>query len=620
MCGISGILSFNDSPVSRQVAIDMRDSIAHRGPDGAGLFINEKIALGHRRLSIIDLSDNASQPFVSPDGRYTMVFNGEIYNYKEFIPELEKKGVQFHSASDTEVLLSLYILYGTAMLNRLHGMWAFAIWDNVENSLFLCRDRTGVKPLYYAIHNNTLYFGSEQKALFTAGVPCVIQERFLEELFYYRYIAGENTLFANVFRLLPGHYMHVTSDGKITKQRYWHLGERSANTKIEGSVYDWFEYSFNRSVRYRMVSDVPVGILLSGGLDSSSIAYSAAAQGYKNLDTFTIKFQEHELNEAHLAEQLSAQLNFRSHTLQVEGDLLYDMLIKSVYSHDEPIIHQSDPHLVAIANYSKDYVKVLLSGEGADELMGGYVRYKPLRYWNNLKLASGVLRLPILKNTTRFNKLLRYLNSPSLDDAILLNASNFYPEGVYSEDLEDSIAYRRSILKEAKEYIGNDPVKQALYLDQHTYMPSLLDRNDRTTMAVGIECREPFLDVDLLEGLMSLPPSYFAIGKKGKHILLNSVGRHLPKEIQQFRKVGLGIPWDRHLRHDEPFRSILQSITDSEVLNMGIFRHFDKNKLLKRFFEGDNSQRMLIRFFFFMRLWEVEYFSKFKNGVASKHL
>lgn len=620
MCGISGILRFNDLPIEETIAIKMRDAIAHRGPDSAGLWMQGRIALGHRRLSIIDLSDNASQPFTSADGRYTIIFNGEIYNYKEFVPELEKKGVKFHSASDTEVLLYLYIYYGAAMLNRLSGMWAVAIWDNVENNLFLCRDRMGVKPIYYSIYDNTLYFASEQKALFAAGVPCDIEERFLEELYYYRYIAGENTLFKNVFRLLPGHYMNITGNGKINTERYWHLGERAANINIEGSVYEWFEYNFNRSVRYRMVSDVPVGILLSGGLDSSSIAYSAAAQGYKNLDTFTIAFKEGDLNEAHLAEHLSAKLGFRSHSLFVEGDLLYDVLLKSVYAHDEPVIHQSDPHLVAIAAHSKDYVKVLLSGEGADELLGGYVRYKPLRYWNNLKLFSQFLNVPILKNTNRFSKLLRYLDGRSLDDAILLNASNFYPQGVYSEQLQESISYRKSILKEAKEYIGDDPVKQALYLDQHTYMSSLLDRNDRTTMAVGIECREPFLDANIVEGLMSLSASYFAIGKKGKYILLNSVGKNLPNEIRTFRKVGLGIPWERHLRENERFRAVLESINDSQVLNMGLFKDFDKNKIVKCFFAGDNSQRMLIRFFFFMRLWETEYFSKFQHGVVSKHL
>jgi len=612
MCGISGILSFNNTPVDKDIAIKMRDCIAHRGPDGAGLFIDKCIALGHRRLSIIDLSDNASQPFVSADGRYTISFNGEIYNYKEFIPELEKKGIKFHSSSDTEVLLYLYILYGPEMLNRLNGMWAFAIWDNVENTLFICRDRMGVKPVYYSIYNNTLYFASEQKALFAAGVPCTIEENFLNELFFYRYIAGENTLFKNVYRLLPGHYMNITADGKIDTQRYWHLGERATTHKIQENIYEWFEYNFNRSMRYRMVSDVPVGILLSGGLDSSSIAYSAAAQGYKNLDTFTISFKETDLNETHLAEQLSSELKFRSHTLLVEDDLLYDSLVKSVYAHDEPIIHQSDPHLLAIAGLSKDYVKVLLSGEGADELMGGYVRYKPLRYWNNLKLFSQFLNLPYVKNAERFRKLLRYLQNRSIDEAILLNASNFYPEETSQVLSDNSIAYRKSILNEAKEYVGSDPVKQALYLDQHTYLVSLLDRNDRTTMAVGIECREPYLDSNIVEGLMSLPASYFAIGKKGKHILLDSVGKNLPNEIRTFRKVGLGIPWERYLRDVPRYRDVLLSINDSEILNMGLFRDFDKAAIVKGFFAGDNSQKMLIRFFFFMRLWETEYYNKFK--------
>lgn len=606
-------MRFDDNPIQDDIVIKMRDSIAYRGPDGAGVYVNGRIALGHRRLSIIDLSDDAKQPFFSADGRYSITFNGEIYNYKEFIPELQKKGIVLRSSSDTEVLLYLYILYGPSMLNRLNGMWAFAIWDDLEKQLFLCRDRMGVKPLYYSIHKNAFYFASEQKAIFTAGVPLVVNEHLLYELFIYRYVAGENTLFRNVQKLLPGHYMTVTAGGDLRKERYWHLGERAQHAKIDGDPLEWFEYNFNKSIRYRMVSDVPVGVLLSAGLDSTCVAYSLYAQGYKNINTFTIGFREGNLNEANLTEKFARKINFGSHVLKVEGELLHQSLSKAIWSHDEPLIHQSDPHLVAISDYSKKYVKVLLSGEGSDELMGGYVRYKVIKYFKELNFLSSLLRFSLFNNVDRIKKLNRYLKNLSIDEAILLNASNFFPRDFDFEPSAYTIKYRQSVLDEAKEYVGNNPIKQALYFDQHTYLVSLLDRNDRATMAAGIECREPFLDYNLVEGLTSLPASYFVKNKKGKYILLNSIGKHLPQEIQQFRKIGLSTPWETYIREYPGFREVLLSLGDSEILNTSVFRLINKDKIVKQFFAGDNSNKMLIRFLFMLRLWEKEYCSKFTS-------
>ncbi|MBA3827738.1 MAG: asparagine synthase (glutamine-hydrolyzing) [Taibaiella sp.] len=613
MCGIAGLIRFDNKPINEELVTRMRDSLAHRGPDGAGTFIKRNVALAHRRLSILDLSDCASQPFTSADGRYTIIFNGEIYNYKEFIPELEEKGVKFRSTSDTEVLLYLYILYGSSMLLRLEGMWAFAIHDDADGSIFVCRDRLGVKPIYYAQWDNAWYFASEPKALFTIGVPLSVDENGLNELFFYRYIAGANTIFQGVFKILPGHFLILYADGRQTSERYWNLGERSAHVKLDADPMEWFEYNFNRSIRYRMVSDVPVGILLSGGLDSSAVAYSLASQGYKGINTFTIRFTESELNESVQAEKLAKSYGFDSHTLLVEDELLYENMVKAVWAHDEPLIHQSDPHLVAISAYSKSYVKVLLSGEGADELMGGYVRYKPLKHWDKVKAFSSLLDLPYAKDITRLHKLKRYLQNRTTDEAILLNASNFYPEEFFmnKDEAASNIYYRKQILQEAKEYMGSNYIKQVLYLDQHIYLQSLLDRNDRTTMAAGIECREPFLSSTIVEGLMSLPASYFVKDKKGKYILANSIGKQLPDYITNFKKVGLGVPWERYLRQKEEFRNVLLSIKDSNVLQMGLFKDMDKETLITQFFSGDDSQKMLIRFFFFIRLWETEYLAKF---------
>jgi asparagine synthase (glutamine-hydrolysing) len=406
--------------------------------------------------------------------------------------------------------------------------------------------------------------------------------------------------------------MQISSDGRIEKSRYWHLGEMANLTKIDEEPFEWFEYYFNRSIKYRMVSDVPVGVLLSGGLDSSSIAYSLSNQGYENINTFTIRFNEKELDEAQLATSFSKKIGFNSHSLLVEGDDLYENLVKSVWSHDEPLIHHSDPHLVAISQYSKDYVKVLLSGEGADELMGGYVRYKPLKYFNVLNNFSTFIKALPFNNIDRFYKLKQYLNDYTGDQAILLNASNFFPKRDNIEfENENNINYRKEILREAGQFMGSDLIKKALYYDQHTYLVSLLNRNDRSTMAAGIECREPFLDYTIVEGLASLPTEYFVKGKKGKYILYNSVGKHLPEEIRNFKKIGLGVPWDKYLRGQEKYRNILLSVNESEILNYELFQMYDKKKIIDSYLNGDNSNKMLVRFFFFIRLWEIEYIAKF---------
>lgn len=241
-------------------------------------------------MSIIDTSTAGHQPFISDNGRYIIVFNGEIYNYQSFYPELKSKGINLKSGSDTEVLLKLYELHGMEVLHRLNGMFAFAIWDTVEKKLTLCRDRMGVKPLYYCIHKNTLYFASEQKALFAAEIPIQISENGMEEYFFNRFVVGDETLFADVKKLLPGHFMVIDEEGKSKTTRWWNLKEQIQNHVKIDNPKKWFEETFFESVKLRMVSDVPVGVLLSGGLDSCSILSALYHQEFKNIETFNISF------------------------------------------------------------------------------------------------------------------------------------------------------------------------------------------------------------------------------------------------------------------------------------------------------------------------------------------
>ncbi|QLJ56927.1 asparagine synthase (glutamine-hydrolyzing) [Flavobacterium psychrophilum] len=377
MCGINGILHLSSKLVDKNQLVKMRDVLAHRGPDDAGIFIEKNIGLGHRRLAIIDTSSAGHQPFYSENGRYVIVFNGEIYNYKDFYAELKDKGVALKSDSDTEVLLKLYELYGLEILPRLNGMFAFAIWDKEQKKLVLARDRMGVKPLYYSLYQSTLYFASEQKALFASGIPIQISESGLEEYFFNRFVAGENTLYNHVNKILPGHYMTIYENGNSKTTKWWNLKEEIQNHETIANPKKWFEETFFESVRLRMVSDVPVGVLLSGGLDSGSILSSLYHQDYKNIQTFNIGFSEEKHNESYLAKNITEEYNYEYNSMKVEGDLLYDSLLESSYFQDEPLMHLNEPHLLAVSKLANAKVKVLLSGEGADELMGAMFAIKP---------------------------------------------------------------------------------------------------------------------------------------------------------------------------------------------------------------------------------------------------
>ena len=299
MCGICGIVHRDPTwRVDDGQLLAMRDALTHRGPDDAGLFVAPGVCLGARRLSILDLSVRGRMPMSSPDGRYRIVYNGEVYNHRELRLELEAKGYVFRSRTDTEVVLYLYMAEGPAMLARLNGMFAFAVWDSRDRELFLVRDRLGVKPLYYAVRDGALFFASEEKALFAAEVPAQLDTSTLEELLCFRYVAGERTPYLGVRRLLPGHQL-VWKDGMHQVRRWWSLAERTRALRDESppSVVRWYRETFDDAVRVRRISDVPVGVLLSGGLDSGSVAASLGSQSSVGFASFTVAFDESRYDE-----------------------------------------------------------------------------------------------------------------------------------------------------------------------------------------------------------------------------------------------------------------------------------------------------------------------------------
>ncbi|EKT4502170.1 Asparagine synthetase [Flavobacterium psychrophilum] len=614
MCGINGILHLSSKLVDKNQLVKMRDVLAHRGPDDAGIFIEKNIGLGHRRLAIIDTSSAGHQPFYSENGRYVIVFNGEIYNYKDFYAELKDKGVALKSDSDTEVLLKLYELYGLEILPRLNGMFAFAIWDKEQKKLVLARDRMGVKPLYYSLYQSTLYFASEQKALFAAGIPIQISESGLEEYFFNRFVAGENTLYNHVNKILPGHYMTIYENGNSKTTKWWNLKEEIQNHETIANPKKWFEETFFESVRLRMVSDVPVGVLLSGGLDSGSILSSLYHQDYKNIQTFNIGFSEEKHNESYLAKNITEEYNYEYNSMKVEGDLLYDSLLESSYFQDEPLMHLNEPHLLAVSKLANAKVKVLLSGEGADELMGGYVRYKALRRPTLLKAISYLSNFNFLNNNPRFNKLLRYSKITNNSDLVLFNSTSIYPNDIhefYGEKKEPINEYRYQLLNEAKELYPNSLQRQALYFDQHTYMCSLLDRNDRCTMGASIECREPFLDQRLVAGLGTLDDNWLFSGKKGKYILKNTMQDKLPQDILNFRKIGLSVPWENQLLSNDKFKEELRNFAKSEIFSMPFLENLNGKKIVEQIEKGDKKIIPYIMPLFMLHIWQKKYFQKF---------
>lgn len=615
MCGINGILHLqSQKKVDERILIKMRDSLEHRGPDDKGLFVENNIGFGHRRLSILDLSTAGHQPFLSDDGRYVLVYNGEIYNFKEFYPELKCNGFEIRTNSDTEVLLKLFQLHGPKMLNRLNGMFAFAIWDKIEKKLTVVRDRMGVKPVYYSFYNETFYFASEQKALFTAGIPLKMAQDGLEEYIFNRFVAGENTLYENVKKVLPGHIMTVHEGGKVTTEKWFDLKKEIQNQpKIENPI-EWFRETFDDSIKLRMVSDVPIGVLLSGGLDSSSVLASLYHQNYKDIQTFNIGFKEKEHNESHLAKMMAEKFDYEFHTMQLENENLYDKLISSTYFQDEPIMHLSEPHLLAVSQMAKPSVKVLLSGEGADELMGGYVRYKALQYPSLLNSIASIGHLDLFKKMPRYEKLTRYAQISKKSQLVIFNGSNLYPKDIeknYGISTLPKNEYREQIYKEAKSLYPDNLRRQALYFDQQTYLCSLMDRNDRCTMGASIECREPFLDPRLVIGLGSLEDKWLFEGKKGKFILKAAMEKRLPNEILKFRKVGLSAPWGDYVTKSPAFKEELESFSKSDLFQHPYFENINIKKLIQNLQKGDDTMTSYIMPFFMMHIWMKSYVNKF---------
>ena len=609
MCGICGIVSTDRlRPVNELGLRAMRDTLAHRGPDDAGLYLGQGVGLGSRRLSILDLSPRGHMPMSSHDGRYWITYNGEVYNFRSLRSELADKGHVFHSDTDTEVVLALYARFGPSMLSRLNGMFAFAIWDAATETLFAARDRLGVKPLYYHCSRDSLAFASEHKALIAAGVQATFDPQTWEELLCFRFVAGERTPFTGINRLLPGHSL-VFSRGDLKITKWWPFADivRERRAALPRDPIRWFRETFDDAVDIRRISDVPVGVLLSGGLDSGSVAASLAAAAGRDVASFTVRFDEPGFDEGPLAALVAKQWGLQQHELTLSADMLVDRFEHACWLNDEPLAHASDVHLGAIAEHAERTVTVLLSGEGADELLGGYIRYLPLRFPTLLRLARPLLsRQPALaRRWPRTDKLRRLLSVGRVRDVGLFNACDVLPDDLAQLGMRPSaeFPYREQVWNDAEALYPRELMRQAMFSDQHTFLCSLLDRNDRMTMGASVECRVPFLDYRLVEGVAALPSAVLLAGRERKHLLRQAVGARLPPTVLSQRKWGFGVPWSRYLRVAPALRALVERLPRKEPIASGPFERAAVSNVVRRFLAGDPSTNALVQQLVMVSTW-----------------
>jgi asparagine synthase (glutamine-hydrolysing) len=591
MCGICGKLEFDqEARVPPGLVKKMADAIVHRGPDDEGYYIKGQIGLGFRRLSIIDLS-GGHQPLSNEDGSIWIIFNGEIYNYQELRSELVSKGHVFRTKSDTEVIVHLYEEMGSDCTKKLRGMFAFAIWDSLRKTLFLARDRVGIKPLYYYVDENFISFGSEMKAILVdPAVRREINPAIIDRFLTYYYVPGSETLLRNFFKLDPGHWLLV-SDGKIRIQRYWDIDFQPADA--HESTEDLEQQVVNLlddSVQIHMISDVPVGFLLSGGVDSTAMLGLASQKTDKPTSSYTIGFSyPGVVDERPFARLAAERFGSKHHEMSIDSKQFALFLPEYVRYMEEPVCEPAGALLYYVSKLASRYVKVLISGEGGDEAFGGYHNYRNMFWLEAMKKALGPLRstagqcLDLVGRMSDSRVLKKYapLMSMSLDEHYLSRTSSPYhyfnriPPAIYSTELSErldkcrSFDVTRNLLSGRS---GYGPLEKMLYVDIKTYLPDdLLIKADRMTMANSIELRVPFLDHRVLEFAARLPRNQKVRGWGMKYLLKKALVKHVPREILDRRKVGFPNPNASWLRHE--LKDMVSDILlDSRSISRGYFR------------------------------------------------
>lgn len=618
MCGIAGYLDLDGAPASHPVLRRMAGAIAHRGPDGEGFLVDGALGLAHRRLAIIDLSPAGHQPMVTPDGRYALVYNGEIYNFQEIRVELEALGRTFRSRSDSEVLLHALAQWGCEALLRLNGMFAFALWDKRERTLLIARDRLGVKPLYYATTGKAFLFGSEVKALLAhGGLRAKLDPAALLEYMTFQNFFTDRTLFGNV-RLLPAGCYMVLKPGKREPriERYWDFAfSEPEQHPSEDDCAAELDHLFRQAVSRQLVSDVPVGGYLSGGIDSGAIAAVAAPQ-LDEFTSFTVGFDMRSASGLELGYDERAKAEHMSYLFKTEH---YEMVLKSgdmerampalVRHLEEPRVGQSYPNFYA-AKLSSRFVKVVLAGTGGDELFGGY----PWRYYRavvNTDFEDYVDKYYSFWHRLVPNALLSKLLAPVWSDA----------KHVWTRDIfRDSFTRHAEKLTRPEDYVNH-----SLHLEAKTFLHGLLVVEDKLAMAHGLETRVPFLDNDLVDFAMRLPVRYKlgnlgevvqlnenALGPKkqqhfertrdGKLLLRRVMSQYVPNEISDGIKQGFSAP-DASWFRGESIEYVRRRLLDRKAKIYDYFDYTTASALVRDHLEGRENRRLLVWSFIYLEEW-----------------
>jgi asparagine synthase (glutamine-hydrolysing) len=622
MCGITGILNFNRQPVEQSQIKAMTDVIAHRGPDGEGQYIDGYMGLGHRRLAIIDLSLAGHQPMQTKDGRFTITYNGEIYNFEELRVELEASGYQFHSNTDTEVVLNAYAHWGIKCLTRFNGMFAFAIWDKDEKKLFLARDRYGIKPLYYHQTDRCFSFGSEIKSIIASGqYQARLDKEALVEYLTFQNFFSDRTLFQDVKMLMPGHYAIIRLDGNIEKQQYWDFKFCGSLKISEMEAIEETDRLFNQAVQRQLISDVPINAYLSGGIDSGSIAM-IASQFLPHLQTFTIGFDlssasglELSFDERSKAERISYLAKTEHYEMVLKAGDMERCMEKYVWHLEEPRVGQSYPNYYA-AKLASKFGKVVLSGVGGDELFGGY----PWRYFHSEQSQTfdEFIDAYYLKwQRLISNSALKGLISPIFEDV----------QHVWTRDIFADVF--KPLQK--KTLNSSDWINYSLYLESKTFLHGLLVVEDKLSMAHGLETRVPFLDNDLVDFAVKLPDSLkikslpimstsldanendlikkAAIrSTNGKYILRKALARYLDDEIINDRKQGFSSP-DASWFRGESIDYVKDTLQKSALCSQGFFDFKSLNKIINEHLSGKHNHRLFIWSFLNLEKSYAQYFS-----------
>jgi asparagine synthase (glutamine-hydrolysing) len=569
MCGIVGKYNFgNSNAVDEDLIRKMCSQIIHRGPDDEGIYVKDNIGLGMRRLSIIDLG-GGHQPIYNEDKTVVIVFNGEAYNFLELREMLEKKGHQFYTQTDTEVLVHAYEEYGIDFIKKIRGMFAFALWDEGKKRLILARDRMGKKPLYYLEKNRILWFCSEIKSILLD--PLIERKVDLQSLDFYlafNYIPSPRTIFQDIKKLPPA-TMLISENGKIRAERYWSLDNSIKNSMDENEYSDHLYELLNESVKMRLISDVPLGAFLSGGIDSSIIVGLMAKNSTRPVKTFSIGFTEEEFSELEYARMVAKHFSTDHHEYIVTSDVK-DLIPKLVWYFNEPVGDSSAIPTYYVSKMTRQSVTVALSGDGGDELFAGYGKYPKIQRILTKNSLNGLLRsamsrfiinqdlsfLPMDSLFRRVQRSLGYrLSTPKERDLMWITHFNNTLKGhLYSREIRGIIEKeqtRKYYFSRANESPNKDVFSQILFVDLTSYLPEdLLIKVDIASMANSLEVRSPFLDHKFVEFAATIPNSLKLRNSESKYILKKAFSKLLPKEIIEREKMGFSIPINKWFRQD----------------------------------------------------------------------